>query len=141
MPNPLADVIAFHQAFKIPTAPHPVSDADFSIEGAKFRERFLREELTEYSTALMAGDQVGVADALADLAYVALGGLVQLFGTEAAAGVWDEVQRSNMQKVLDPSGAKHVRKPEGWLPPMIATALLKAAQSAGKLTWNPLPLA
>ncbi|HRE25832.1 MAG TPA: nucleoside triphosphate pyrophosphohydrolase family protein [Anaerolineales bacterium] len=63
------------------------------------RVRLIAEELDEYRRAAEAGDLVGVADALSDLAYV-------LFGTYVAHGLKDqaealfaEVHASNMSKL------------------------------------------
>lgn len=72
------------------------------------RVRLIAEELDEYRRAAEAGDLVGVADALSDLAYV-------LFGTYVAHGLKDqaealfaEVHASNMSK-LDVDGKPVLR--------------------------------
>ena len=64
---------AFHRKFLINTfddtlAPHPISK-DVEL----FRLRFLTEELQELEEAMNANDLPGIADALIDLVYVALG--------------------------------------------------------------------
>jgi len=97
-----------------------ISDA-FILE----RMRFLTEELEEYATAGLAGDIVGVADALADIIYVALGTAWQM-GLPFQA-IWDTVHSKNMQKVrgITKRGNKHdAVKPEGWVGPEQAIAAL-----------------
>jgi phosphoribosyl-ATP pyrophosphohydrolase len=95
--------------------------------------RLMLEELGETLQAMAAGDVVEMADGLADLIYVTI-------WTAHAHGiplptVWDEVQRSNMEKfpggvaVLDAQGK--VQKPAHWTPPDIATALLPEDDASG----------
>lgn len=72
-------------------------------------------------------DFVEIADAAADLAYVSLGTLIELYGEAAAHRVWNEVQRSNMDKFPDGKTIKREDgkglKPPGWTPPNIAAAI------------------
>ena len=120
MKSQLADVQAFHEKFNIPGHLRPTFDKAV----IEFRKKFLREELTELEDA---EDLPAVADALADIAYVALGGLYSLLGPECAQAVWDEVQRSNMDKVgptPDMPSWKFAVKPADWRPPQIATVIL-----------------
>jgi predicted HAD superfamily Cof-like phosphohydrolase len=74
-------------------------------------------------------DLVELADAAADIAYVALGTLLHLFGEACARDLWAEVHRSNMDKF--PGGratlnaAGKVVKPANWKAPDILGVLLK----------------
>ncbi len=115
----------FHEKFGLPTTgdalPAMVPDEVFL-----FRFQFLMEELQELMLAHRAGDLAGVADALADLVYVALG-TAHFYGIPFDE-VFAEVQRANMQKERaesrdDPRSKRGHRfdivKPEGWQPPNI----------------------
>lgn len=93
-----------------------------------FRLRFLKEELEELTIAYAQNDTAGVADALVDLAYVALG-TAHLHGFP-----WEmlfyEVHASNMKKVratrVEDSARGSVYdivKPRGWQKPDIAGVL------------------
>ena len=126
-----ADVGRFHEKFELPHFPQArliMPPAD--VFG--FRFKFMNEELMEFFDAFVANDLAGMADALADLVYVALG-TAHLCGLPFNE-VWAEVQRANMTKErrtqdgsLDPrSKRKHsldVVKPAGWKPPDIAGIL------------------
>ncbi len=87
----------------------------------------MREELGEYLGACRSGDLPGVADALVDLVYVALGASVEL-------GLpWDRlfraVHEANMRKVrLNAEGGHKlgVAKPAGWQPPDVRGILTSA---------------
>lgn len=88
----------FHEVFG-----HLVNDTPTNIPEAtaSLRHVLMLEELQEYRDAAEAGDLVEVADALADLMYVAL-------GTAVAHGIdlepiFDIVHDSNMSK-LDENG-------------------------------------
>ena len=73
-------------------------DADYvTSELAALRLRLQREETEELAEAIEAGDVVGVADALADLVYVAYGTAIT-YGIDLDA-VLAEVHRSNMSKL------------------------------------------
>lgn len=93
------------------------------------RFSLMAEEFREFVGAWCEMDLVGIADALADLIYVAIG-CAQAYGIPLAA-VFAEVHRSNLAK-LGPDGKPNVRadgkiiKPEGWQPPDIARILREA---------------
>lgn len=93
------------------------------------RHRLLTEEVKELEEAIMENDVVEVADALADIIYIALGSAIMYFGAERFAQVWDEVQRSNMAKTVDGKMVMRadgkILKPEGWAPPRIEQALAR----------------
>ena len=85
------------------------------------RMRLLSEEFVEYNTAEHDNNFIEVADALADLIYIAC-------GTAASYGIplnaiFEEVHRSNMAKLVDGKPLKRedgkIIKPEGWKPPDI----------------------
>jgi len=102
-------------------------------EGSELSPRVLRvallaEEFAEYLDAELRDDKAGIADALADMHYIAA-------GTEAAYGingkaVFSEVHRSNMAKLGEYGApiyneAGKVVKPKGWTPPDIEKAMKK----------------
>ena len=85
------------------------------------RMRLLSEEFVEYNTAEHDNNFIEVADALAELIYIAC-------GTAASYGIplnaiFEEVHRSNMAKLVDGKPLKRedgkIIKPEGWKPPDI----------------------
>jgi len=85
------------------------------------RMRLLSEEFVEYNAAEHDNNLIEVADALADLIYIAC-------GTAASYGIplnaiFEEVHRSNMAKLVDGKPLKRedgkIIKPEGWKPPDI----------------------
>ena len=84
------------------------------------RIALLAEEVRELTDAAMAGDITGIADAVADIAYVVIGTAVT-YGVPFDA-VFAEVHRSNMTKVNTPEEAKLVKGP-GYEAPRIAEIL------------------
>lgn len=139
------DVVAFHRKFNVPVADAPKLLGKDALD---FRIRFMHEELTEFVESADEDDLAGMADALIDLVYVAM-------GTAAWMGLpwqemWDEVQRANMSKVsaadlaeqtgvsLTTLGARNsydVRKPNGWTAPDIEGALRRASLRT-KPSWD-----
>ncbi len=128
------DVKAFHEAMGVPVLTKPEVPEEERIQ---LRLRLIKEEFEELCEACACEDPdfdypqyedvklPDVADAIADLIYVAIG-TAHEFGIPLEA-VWAEVQRSNMAKV---GGATRedgkIMKPEGWKPPDIE-GVLKAA--------------
>lgn len=120
----LYDVRDFHRATDTPVFESPrIPD----IERRMLRGRLLREEFNEFVEANDHGDVVEVADALADIIYVAVGTALE-YGIPLDK-VWDEVQRTNMAKI-DPTNGKvrrredgKILKPKGWTAPDIKRAL------------------
>lgn len=116
-----ADVLEFHKKFRVPYFPDP----GFPTEDVmQFRLNFLKEELKELEDAAAVHDMPGVADALVDLVYVAIGTALGL-GIPFQA-VWDEVHAANMRKVRSDGNGRHetdVVKPAGWVPPDVRKAL------------------
>lgn len=120
-PDMLRDVAEFHELILGDYA--EVAPSLISLEYCVERSRFLHEELDEFCVASGAGNIVGVADALADIVYVALGTAYKM-GLPFAQ-IWEAVQAANMRKVAGPTkrGNKiDAMKPEGWAGPEAAIA-------------------
>jgi predicted HAD superfamily Cof-like phosphohydrolase len=118
MVDPYKALWEFHTAFDLTRseAPHlPNRDIRY------LRIKLLREEWEEYLEGEANDDIVEIADALADMVYIA-------YGTAVAYGipldkVFEEVHRSNMAKLVDGKVIRRedgkVLKPDGWTPPDI----------------------
>ena len=127
----------FNLKFGLPVTgdmtPHVVSDELFL-----YKYQHLQEELHELLHAQRDRNLPRIADALADLVYVAL-------GTAHAYGipfddVFAEVQRANMEKArVDGAGdarskrghAWDIVKPEGWRPPDVKGVLQRFVWKRG----------
>lgn len=139
MCNPFEDVKSFHEKFGLayngkPRALPPAIQ--------KFRDKFHREELKEYSEAIRAiadildnktqpsiDDDVALElshafDGMLDLMYVVIG-TMYLHGFPMQEG-WKRVHAANMSKVRAKKGGDSKRKsrydvvkPPGWEPPRI----------------------
>lgn len=111
-------------AFDLPRQDRPSVEIDESL--AKLRISLLEEELNEYVAAAAARDLVGIADALADIVYVAYGTALT-YGIDLDL-VLSEVHRANMSK-LESSGRPLKRddgkvvKSDQYSPPDVAAAL------------------
>jgi predicted HAD superfamily Cof-like phosphohydrolase len=103
----MLSVARFHQAFNLPRATRP--DAGIPDVLARLRVDLLVEEVGEFADATAQRDLVGIADALADIVYVAYGAAVT-YGINLDAAL-HEVHRSNMSK-LDENG-KPVYREDG----------------------------
>jgi predicted HAD superfamily Cof-like phosphohydrolase len=64
-----AAVAEFHRAFSLPIRPSPGTDVDESL--ARLRAALLEEEVGEFVAASEQSDLIAIADALADIVYVA----------------------------------------------------------------------
>lgn len=112
------DVKDFHVSFgqKVGDYPQLPNEGDRLL-----RKRLLTEEYEEYMNAEFDDDIVEIADALADLIYIACGTAVS-YGIPLDK-VFSEVHRSNMAKLVDGKPIYRedgkVLKPEGWTPPDI----------------------
>jgi predicted HAD superfamily Cof-like phosphohydrolase len=119
-----AAVAEFHSAFNLPMRQFPSTEVDYAL--ARLRMALLKEEVSEFVTALEEGDLIGIADALADIVYVVYGTALT-YGIDLDA-VLQEVHRSNMSK-LDSDGVPAIRsdgkvlKSEHYCPPDIASVL------------------
>ena len=120
--HPYDAVEAFHEAFGLLRGEHPELP-DLPTRG--LRIKLLREEFEEYLKAEAEDDLVEVADALADIIYIA-------YGTAVAYGipldrVFAEVHKSNMAKLVDGKVIRRadgkILKPETWTPPDIKSVL------------------
>lgn len=117
-------VRAFHEAYGLPVAGAP--SAEVSAEQAALRQDLIEEEVAELRAAADAGDVVAIADALADIVYVAYGS-AWVYGVDLDT-VLDEVHASNMTKLG--ADGRPVRRADGkilkgpdYRPPDIARAL------------------
>lgn len=126
MEKPFKDLQEFHRVFGLLNPEHlelPSEDA------RKLRISLLKEEFEEYLEAEEDDDIIEIADALADIVYIA-------YGTAVAYGipldkVFNEVHRSNMAKVGADGTIRRredgkVLKPDSWTPPDIESILEQA---------------
>ena len=112
----MSDVAAFHEQVLEDFAEQ--SPSLISAEYCEERTAFLLEEVQEFMTSSRSGNLVGVADALADIIYVALGTAYKM-GLPFDK-IWGAVQAANMRKVKGPTkrGNKvDAMKPAGWVGP------------------------
>lgn len=126
------DIIAFRRKFDLPL-PQYVTPPDVSV--FTFKINHLEEEIAELKDAFsdpqlnIDNKMAGIADALVDLAYVAI-------GTAVGWGInfdecWHQVHAANMRKErAKPDGSNSKRgngldivKPEGWIGPDILAAI------------------
>jgi predicted HAD superfamily Cof-like phosphohydrolase len=119
------NVIEFHQAFGQRIGEKPEFPNE---EERKLRVKLLKEEVWEYMDGESFNDLVEVADALADIIYIACGTAVS-YGIPLD-DVFAEVHRSNMAKLVDGKVIRRadgkVQKPEGWTAPDIEGVLKKS---------------
>jgi predicted HAD superfamily Cof-like phosphohydrolase len=114
----------FHRVYGLPLRTAPT--ADVGDDQVALRLSLIDEEVAELRAAAWANDLTGVADALADIVYVAYG-TAHVYGIDLDA-VLDEVHSSNMTK-LDEHGRPirradgKVLKGPGYRPPDIAAVL------------------
>jgi predicted HAD superfamily Cof-like phosphohydrolase len=119
-----AALTQFHAAFNLPMRRLPSADVGPAL--ARLRVALLEEEVGEFVAASERGDLIGVADALADIVYVAYGTALT-YGIDLDA-VLHEVHLSNMSK-LDTDGKPLIRddgkvlKSERYFPPDVESVL------------------
>ena len=110
------DVKDFQVAFGLNVGAKPELP---SADERRLRARLLEEEYDEYLEAEWKDDIVEIADALADIIYIACGTAVS-YGIPLDR-VFAEVHRSNMAKLVDGKPIRRedgkILKPEGWTPP------------------------
>jgi len=120
--NFYTNVKDFHQAFGQRVGETPELP---SKDERELRRKLLAEEYTEYVVAEYNNDIVEIADALADIIYIAAGTAVS-YGIPLDR-IFGEVHRSNMAKLVDGKVIRRsdgkVQKPEGWTPPNIKNIL------------------
>ena len=127
MSNNYEDICKFHEKFGLSNDGKPKI---LDEHATQFRTKFMYEELEEFIESYNKQDLAGMADALIDLTYVAMG-TAYMMGLPWQ-DLWNEVQRANMSKVraTDASQSKRgssldVVKPEGWKAPDIEGVLNK----------------
>lgn len=103
--TPFEMVREFHQIFGLPVRKRPVYD----VKNDMMRGALLTEETAEFIAAMASRDLVEMADALADIVYVAYGAALT-FGIDLDA-VIAEVHKSNMTKLG--GDGKPVYRPDG----------------------------
>lgn len=124
-----------------------IHDKPTHLTTRKLRERieFMYEELREFEDSAQAVDTVvngeavyqdmeGMADALVDLVYVAIGTAVMM-GLPWQQ-LWDDVHRANMAKVLGATKRNHrvdLMKPEGWVGPKTSEILTQAGYTGDNI--------
>lgn len=120
--NFYTDVKEFHQVFGQRVGEKPELP---SKEERELRKKLLAEEYTEYVVAEYKNDLIEIADALADIIYIACGTAVS-YGIPLDR-LFAEVHRSNMAKLVDGKVIRRsdgkVQKPDGWTPPDVKNIL------------------
>jgi predicted HAD superfamily Cof-like phosphohydrolase len=117
--DPFAAVLEFHRKLGVHVEERPGFPDDSVVT---LRLSLLREEMAELERAVSERDIVEVADALADLVYVAYGTAIS-FGIDLRP-VFEEVHRSNIAKAGGGIRADgKVLKPADWTPPQIGEIL------------------
>lgn len=97
----------FHATYGLPVRVGP--DAAVGDDQVGLRLALIQEEVGELAAAASAADIVGIADALADIIYIAYG-TAHVYGIELDA-VLDEVHASNMTKLG--ADGRPVRRADG----------------------------
>ena len=120
--NPIiASLLEFNNAFEIPKLEKPEIGSEELIE---LRIKLLQEEVAEYAEAARGGDLVEVLDALADIAYILAGTVINHGMQHVFDDAFSEVHRSNMAKLVDGKVLRRedgkVMKPENWQPPNLS---------------------
>ena len=119
------DVEEFHRAFgqRIGEKPELPDSAERTL-----RMKLLAEEMYEYTVAENENDIVEIADALADIIYIACGTAVS-YGLPLD-DLFAEVHRSNMAKLVDGKVLRRedgkIQKPPTWSAPDIEGVLNKS---------------
>lgn len=128
MTNWYKDVIEFHRAFGQRIGQQPALP---ETEERNLRYLLLEEEFNEYEKAESENNLVEIADALADIIYIACGTAVS-YGIPLDK-IFEEVHRSNMAKLVDGKVLRRedgkVQKPEGWTAPDIVGILEKQKET------------
>jgi len=107
-------VKAFHKAFGHPVEERPKA---ITVERAKARANWMEEEIHEFLEATEKQDVVGMADAMIDLMYFALGTMVEM-GVEPE-NLFQIVQEANMGKLWEDGKPRYredgkIKKPPYW---------------------------
>ena len=102
-----AQVGEFHRSYELPVRTSPT--VVVGEQQTALRLALIEEEVGELRDAAEQGDLVGIADALADIVYVAYG-TAHVYGIDLDA-VLDEVHASNMTKLG--ADGRPVRRDDG----------------------------
>lgn len=94
----IKDVLEFHRTFNHPVLETPQIPSE---ERQDLRVLLIEEELKELDEALITGDIVETADALADIMYVLSGAILECGLGDKFAKIFAEVHRSNMSKACE----------------------------------------
>ena len=127
----IQDLSLFHNACNIQEWFKDLKD--IPEETYQLRLRLLEEEFQEFKDAHKDRDKVEMADALADIIYLAVGTANVM--NIPLDKVWAEVQRSNMDKIDKTTGKVKRRedgkilKPEGWQGPQVSKVLKEHNQN------------
>ena len=98
-------------------------DQEKSEENVKLYDKLIFEEYKEFIVAYTEQDEVEQLDACMDMIWVILG-FCYMKGFDVE-GAWEEVARSNLDKINPHTGKVikredgKVLKPEGWTPPQL----------------------
>lgn len=123
--SPHVLVTEFHETYNMPIREKPVLD----IPARKMRLALVTEEAEEYAEAEANDDLIEIADALADIVYVAYGAALE-HGIDLDE-VLKEVQRSNLSKLHHETGLPIYRedgkvlKGENFFPPNVEEVLIR----------------
>lgn len=134
MQSNFRDVGDFHQKFGLPAVNGDPGPREWNTELIEFRKKFLYEEWTEFYEGVDEQDHAKMADALVDLAWVAMG-TAHLLGYPWQE-LWNEVVRANLaKKKVEPDGSDNsgkgrplsqdIVKPPDWQPPDIEGILAR----------------
>lgn len=125
----------FHRAYGLPIRSEPTEV--IGPDQVALRQALIEEEVRELAEAAGVGDLVGVADALADIVYVAYG-TAHVYGIDLDA-VLDEVHASNMTKLG--ADGRPIRRADGkvlkgpaYRPPDVRAVLARGARGPGGVT-------
>lgn len=122
--NPIQkQVLEFHKKYD-----HYIGRSP-SREIGLFRVALVTEEATELVSAIMRGNLVDIADAIADLLYVTFGTAV-VYGLDMEP-ICDEVHRSNMTKRGGKNLSGKTVKGEEWEPPRLERLVMNEQDTSG----------
>lgn len=105
------------------------SVSDFNVDQFNLYRNLITEEVEELAEATESDDRVEMLDALIDILVVTIGAIHSMGANGPAA--WDEVMRTNFEKIDPVTGKVHKRadgkviKPANWLPPQLAQYIKK----------------
>ena len=126
-------VAEFHRAYELPLRAVPTPEV--GAAQVTLRQALIEEEVGELAAAAAVNDLVGIADALADIVYVAYG-TAHVYGIDLDA-VLAEVHASNMTKLG--ADGRPVRRADGkvlkgpdYRPPDVGAVLERLAAASDR---------